>query len=351
MNLQVRHKKKYEHNQINRILIRGTNWIGDAVLTIPAIKSIRNGFPHSHISLLVNPWVRDIFIYNKDINEIITYAQTGGKITRIKNVISHLRAKEFDIAFLLQNAFEAALLTYLARIKYRVGYNTDCRSYLLTNIVYLKREILKVHQVKYYLSLAYSLGFPQVDESPLVYTSITEDSYIDKWLSANNYSPKELLVGINPGAYYGSAKRWSPERYAEVANILHKEYKANIVFLGGPQEIEMKEKIACHLRFNPLWATGNLSLIQTTALIKKCRLIITNDSGLMHLSAAVSTPVVAIFGSTDPHLTGPIGDKHIIIKKELNCQPCFKRQCPKKHLRCMELIKIEEILSAVERLL
>ncbi|MFH0925378.1 MAG: lipopolysaccharide heptosyltransferase II [bacterium] len=348
LKLKVKHKKKYEPDKINKILIRGTNWIGDAILTIPTISAIRQGFPDSHITLLAKEWVRDLFKYNKDIDEVITYKQANGKVLQIKRARDFLIPKKFDLAFLLQNAFEAALIAYLAKINYRIGYNTDCRSCLLTSVVYLNKEVLRVHDVNYYLSLAHSLDLPLTKRLPFVNTSDVEDEFIQKWLEKQD-DPSEGLIGINPGAYYGSAKRWLPERYAEIANILHNDYKSHIVFLGGSQEVRMKEEISRYLSFKPVWAIGELSLIQTAALIKRCNLVVTNDSGLMHLAAAVNTPVVAIFGSSDPNLTGPLKGHSVVIKKDLGCSPCFKRECPNGHLRCMELITVQDVMEGIER--
>ena len=175
-------------------------------------------------------------------------------------------------------------------------------------------------------------------------------NHINGFLKQESISNNELVIGINPGAFYGSAKRWLHERFAQLANMLNEKHKARVIFLGGPKELGMKELLSQDLNFSPVWAIGKFSLIQTAALIKRCNLVVSNDSGLMHLSAAVSTPVVALFGPTDPSYVGPQNKRSIIVREEsMECVPCYLQSC--EHKNCMQNLSVEKVFQACEKLM
>ena len=203
-------------NNSQKILIRGVNWIGDAVLTLPAIKSIRHSFPDAHIALLVKPWVSDLFRENRDIDEIIIYDECYRGIRGRLRLAKKLKEKNFDTAILLQNAFDAALITWLAKIPKRIGYKRDSRGFLLTDAIPVKPEILEEHQVYYYLDLLNSVGIETSETKPYITISATERQWAKDHLSSCFSDSTTPLIGINPGAAYGSAKRWLPERFAEL---------------------------------------------------------------------------------------------------------------------------------------
>lgn len=356
-----------------RILIRGVNWIGDAVLTIPAIKAVRHACPGAHIGLLVKPWVADIFKKNSDIDEIILYEKKHESLRGKFLLAKELRRKKFDKAILLQNAFDAALITWLAGIPEKTGYKRDGRGFLLTTAIPVSNETLKKHQVYYYLDLLKVVGINAVETQP--YIRLTDEerdearNIINKSIIAHNRSP---LIGINPGAAYGSAKRWAPESFAEVINNIIKELDGRVIIFGGPSEVEIADEIIKILGIQNsefrIQDTTNLSRVtdhasrllnmagrtdirRLASLISECDAFITNDSGPMHMASALFVPTVALFGSTDSTTTGPYGKGHKIVTRDISCAPCLERECPEGHLKCMMEITGNDVLSALKEVL
>ena len=219
-----------------RLLIRGTNWIGDAVITIPAIHAVREAYPEAHISLLVKPWVSDIFKGNPDIDEIILYEKSHESITGKFRLAGMLRKMKFDMAILLQNAFDAALITRLAGIRSRMGYKRDGRGFLLTNAVPVKEAIQPEHQGYYYLNLLDSVGIKTENPQPFIYLTDTERQRARDILRSHFPGESFSLIGINPGATYGSAKSWPAERFAEVITRILNELHGSVVIFGSESE-------------------------------------------------------------------------------------------------------------------
>ena len=350
----------------DRILIRGVNWIGDAVMTLPAIRAVRRAFPDARISLLVKPWVAEIFKGSPDIDEIILYdEQCKGVIGKLK-LARVLRRKKFDKAFLLQNAFDAALTAWLAGIPERIGYKRDYRSLLLTKAISVKRNVAGEHQVYYYLNLLKEAGIKPVTAEPYIYLSDEEREHARALLNLSPITPHPLpitpypspLIGINPGATYGSAKRWPAEHFAGLILRIINELDGRAIIFGSPAEVEIADEIVkqlgtqnSELKTHILNMTDRTNLRELAALISECDAFVTNDSGPMHIAAALHVPTVALFGSTDSAATGPFGDGHKIITKKLSCSPCLERECPEGHLKCMTEISPEEVFSAIKDLL
>ena len=341
---------------VKKILIRGANWIGDAVLTTPAIRAVRMAFPDARISLLVKPWVADIFRENPDINEIILYEKKhAGLFGRLK-LAKLLRARGFDTAILLQNAFDAAFIAWLARIPERIGYDRDWRRLFLTKAVPVKKDPPKRHQVYYYLDLLEeALQISHEEADPFINLSRDEMNNAVTLLSESlDLKSRPPVIGINPGAAYGSAKRWMPERFTGLINRIINELDGRVVLFGSGSEVEISRLITSSLSVPPstlMNMAGRTSLRQLASLIAECDVFITNDSGPMHMAAALLTPVVAIFGSTDKAETCPFGDGHQIICKDLKCSPCLKRECPEGHLKCLKDITTEDVFEALKDIL
>ncbi len=365
-----------------KILIRGVNWIGDAVMTLPAIRAIRRSMPDAHISLLVKPWVSDIFQENRDIDEIILYSDDYRGIRGRLKLAWMLGKKKFDTAILLQNAFDAALITWLARIPERIGYKRDMRGPLLTNAVPVDNKKNGRHQVYYYLNLIESIGIKRAGVQPyiclsdkereearlLLKSSITDPQSPDNTDQSPTTNHQTPLIGINPGATYGSAKRWPAENFAALIDSITSELKGRVVLFGGPSEVNIANEIIEKAKSNPSPIThplspithypspvinmaGKTNLRELTALISECNVFVSNDSGPMHMASALLVPTVAIFGSTDSTATGPMGEGHKVISKNIPCSPCLKRECPEGHLRCMTEITSDEVFSALKELL
>lgn len=339
-----------------KILIRGVNWIGDAVLTIPAVRSVRHAFPGARISLLVKPWVADIFSESPDIDEIILYEDNYKGLRGKFKLAKKLRMKNFDTAILLQNAFDAALITRLAGIPERTGYKRDGRGFLLTNAVPVDKDVLAQHQVLYYLNLLESVGIKTAETQPYIFLTNEERKWARSLLASYSTPTRGPLVGINPGATYGSAKRWLPDRFAEVIYRTIRELDGRVVIFGSQAEAEIADEILAETRklnigqdeSRILMMSGKTSLRELAALISECDTFVTNDSGPMHMAAALLVPTIAIFGSTNKTATGPFGKGHRIISSNLPCSPCMERECPEEHLRCMKEITANDIFNAIE---
>lgn len=349
--------------QPKKILIRGVNWIGDAVLTIPAVKTVRKAFPEAHISLLVKPWVSDIFQGNPDIDEVILYdSRFKGFYGRLK-LAGILRAKKFDTAILLQNAFDAALISLLAGIPERIGYKRDGRGLLLTKAIPVSEEILKQHQVDYYQNILRAIDIEPAGIQPYIYLTDSEREEARTALTSFFSKDETPLIGINPGATYGSAKRWPPEHFAGLIIRIINELEGKVIIFGSEAEMTIANEIITEINkikiriklekcgSRIMVMSGKTSLRELSALISECDAFITNDSGPMHMASALFVPTVAIFGSTNPAATGPYGKGHKVISRELPCSPCMKRECPEGHLKCMTEITADETFSALKETL
>src|SRR3989442_4401550 len=312
--------------------------------------AIRKGFPQAKIALLVKPAIAELLPHHPAVDELVTYrapgqeAGLGGKLTLARI----LRSGRYDLAILLQNAFEAAAITALASIPNRYGYATDGRSLLLTHRVPLTPKIRRKHQAHYYLELLRPLGIPVEPEPTWLETTPSEDAAAIEHLRAFGVDPKKGLIGLNPGSVYGTAKRWLPERFAEVADRVAAEHGGVVLVFGGLGEEELGAAIAGMMTAPTIVLSGRTTVRRLMALIKQCRLFITNDTGPMHIATAFGVPTVAIFGPTDPVTTSPFGSRHELVRHPVDCSPCLLRECPIDH-RCMKGISVEMVRAAAMR--
>ena len=337
--------------QSRRIVVRVPNWLGDAVLSTPALHLLRQKFPHSYIVVLAQEWVAPVFKDNPDINDTFMITEASGYRWMAKN----LKEDKFDMGILFPNSFSSAFLFWLAKIPERVGYPTDGRSLLLTQRRKRSHNFRREHQVKYYLHLV-NKPLAQSDQSlnpgeeALVWNIADgEGEWADETLADFGLLPDEdRVIGINPGATYGPAKRWLPDRFAKLGDELSKRYGVTVLIFGTWVEDEIATSIVNLSKIKPINLVGKTNLRELGALISKCALFITNDTGTMHVAAAVKTPVVAIFGSTDPVRTGPWGEGHVIVREGVPCSPCLERECPRGDYLCFEKITVEDVLKAAE---
>jgi heptosyltransferase-2 len=341
--------KKLPRENINRILIRGTNWIGDAILTLPAVASIRATYPKSHIAMLVKPWVADIYRLFSDLDDILIYENKFDNPLGVLRLAQTLKEKKFDAAILLQNAIEAAIIALLARIPLRAGYDSDARGLLLTHQVHRTNEIKKVHQIDYYLEMVKALGCLPLAREMHMETKI---NILDARNILRKFIPdeKKTIIGIAPGATYGPAKKWLSDRFAAVADRLSKALSAQVIIMGGKVDGETAQEVQKSASVELINLSGKTTMQEAIYLISQCRLFISNDSGLMHVAGALNVPTVAIFGSTNPLTTAPAGSKSVIVRREVPCSPCLKKTCP-SDFRCMKLISVEDVLQIAQNLL
>jgi len=330
-----------------KILLRGPNWVGDAVLAIPAMKAIRAKFPEAEITLLVRPWVAGLFTSAPFIDRAWVEplpSSLGGWL----RMASGIRAKRFDMAVLFPNSFESAAMAFIGGVPKRVGYARDGRSWLLTNRV--KCASGKRHQVHYYLELANALS--AVVDAPSIEIEATnhEKAEARALLGSAGVSDGSRFMALNPGAAYGSAKRWGEDRFAETADTLGAEFNLETVIIGSEAERPIAEEIRSRMHRPAVVLNGRTSLETLIGVISKAELMITNDSGPMHIAAALGVPTVAVFGATDDAVTGPWGARVRVVREPVECSPCMLRECPIDH-RCMARVTADAVCRAVREVI
>lgn len=340
----------YEPQNIRNILVRSVNWIGDAVMSTPALAAVRQNFPKARITLLANPLVGQLFSIHPYVDNVIVFDRAGrhrGLLGRLR-LAQELRQEQFDLALILPNSFDAALVTFLAGIPHRFGKASDGRSLLLTRRYQMPVLTEPAHEVQYYRHLLASFGIAGTEERPLLMTLQEEDQAATGFLAEHGIHSSDLLLGINAGATFGSAKRWYPERFAEVARRLAEQWGGRIILFGGPDEVAIVAEIEKLLEGRCLNVAGKTTVRQLMALIKRCNFFITNDSGPMHIAAAFGVPLVAVFGPTDHTGTAPSSTAAAIVRHQVACAPCKLRVCPTDHC-CMTSITVEEVIQAAHQ--
>jgi len=350
--MKVRISTRAPFDRARNILIRSTNWIGDAVMTLPAVCTVRNTFPGARICVLAKPWVAEIFNICRDVDEVIVFQSPGshsGIVGKLR-LAKELSARNFDMAILLQNAIEAAMITLLAGIPVRAGYNSDGRGLLLTHSVQRTAAIRKVHQIQYYLEMVKSLGCRSSEAHVHLHPGDEYKILSEKIFTEHSIGREGLIVGVAPGAAYGPAKRWFPDRFAAVSDWVIDNLSARVVLFGSPEDRQTTDLIKQHARHPLINLAGKTNLKEAIAVISSCGLFISNDSGLMHVAGALNIPTVAIFGSTNPVTTSPVGERSVVIYKGAPCSPCLKETCP-TDFRCMDMISVGEVCETVRGLL
>ena len=350
--MKVRSSRSIPFDTEQPVLVRGTNWIGDVIMTLPAISAIRRSLPRSRITVLAKPWVAELYRISPDVDAVMEYESPGQHdgIAGMCRLAGQLHGEGFAMAILLQNAMEAAIIAWLARIPLRMGYNSDGRGILLTHSVQRTKEIRTVHQIHYYLEMLKSLGFQPAGDKPRLQTGEEFRNISRNILNRYHVTPEDTLVGMAPGATFGPAKMWFPRRFAAVGDRLCDAFAARVMLFGSKGDRERAEAVQQYARHPFINLAGTTSLQEAIALIGTCRLFITNDSGLMHLAGALGIPLVAVFGSTNPVTTSPVGEDSIIIHRDVACSPCLKKVCP-TDFRCMDLISADDVYDAAEQLL
>ena len=333
--------------EVEKILIRGPNWVGDAVLAIPAMKAVRKHFSGAQITLLVRPWVAGLFSSASFVDEVWAEAKPSG-IADWTRLTRDIRARRFDLALLLPNSFESALMIFLGGVPRRVGYGTDGRRWMLTDSIAPAER--PRHQVNYYLDLAKALSASTDHPSLEIQATIEERAHARRLLANQGIAGGVPFLVLNPGAAYGSAKRWREDRFADVADILADELKLHVALIGSEAERTIAEEIRSRMKSTAAILNGKTSLETLIGVLAESSLMITNDSGPMHIAAALGVPTVAVFGSTDDLVTGPYGPRTRIVKHPVECSPCLLRECPIDH-RCMNGVTVEDVRRAAREVL
>ncbi len=348
--LKIASQKPIDKSEINRILIRATNWVGDAVMTIPALEAVRDNFPASTLVVLARPWVIPLFANHPAVDQVLPIRKGKGYLSDLVEIIRVarlIRRHKFDLAILFQNAFEAALLACLGGIRFRIGYNTDGRRFLLSHAAIRNDKVLKLHQVEYYLSLLRAMGWTARSKDSRLFVVEKDMETIRSLLLSKGIGEDDFLLGLSPGAIFGPAKRWPAERFAFIGDWASERWGAKVLVLGSERERDICMVVCKSMKHAMLNLCGMTTIGEAMALIKRCRFFVTNDSGLMHIAAALNVPMVAIFGSTDPVTTGPRSRKARIVKHQIDCSPCLRPECPTDY-RCMLDIEPEEVWKEME---
>jgi heptosyltransferase II len=323
--------------QYSRILVRATNWIGDAVMSIPALEAIRKRFPTARITILARPWVADVYRGAAFCDDVIEYTGVRLRCARV------LRERNFEAAVILPNSFDSALVCWLARIPVRIGYARDGRGLLLNPAIPRPAPgEIPAHERFYYLELLRRAGW--IDGLPSdgapIRLPIPPRSFSDVGLAG-------AIIGISPGAAFGTAKRWLPERFADSAIRLATAWDASVAVFGSSSEREVASQVADAVGAAGIPVrnlAGETKLREFLERIAACRFFLTNDNGAMHLASAIGIPTIAVFGSTDWTATGPTGVNSRIVREPVECSPCLKRECPIDH-RCMTRVTTDRVVG------
>ena len=332
-----------------KILIRATNWVGDAIMALPALRAARGRFPDANISILARPYVADIYRGQKICDELISCDPQGphAGLSGRERLAQELRKQKFDVALLLQNAFDAAWIAWRAGIPKRIGYARDGRSLLLTKKIPVpRRGEIPVHEQFYYLELLRRAGWiNSLPGESFVTLDVCEDHsrQAEEMLSSAGARPNVLRIAIGAGASYGSAKCWPPERFADFVNRFRLHTDTDVILFGTASEQRVSEAIAAGITGPSISFVGKTAIAALPALLSRCHLFVGNDSGAMHLASALTIPTVGIFGSTNPDRTGPSGACADVVYHRLKCSPCLQRTCRFGHYNCLREIAPAEV--------
>jgi len=328
---------------VKKILIRGPNWIGDSVISIPVLKAVRLEYPDAYIGLVLRAGPAELLKAVPYVNKIYLEGSENASIAREK----------FELGLILTNSFSSAFRFWHWGVKERIGYPTEHRGLFLTKKVMFLKKPRSIHLVEEYFQILRTAGIKKIEYKPEFF--IPEENKIKaaEILKTTGFNKDKLIMGICPGATYGPAKMWPKERFLGVINSLIKEKKANVIVFGGPNEKDLINfLLKKSIYSDSIMASPDDDILTGAALMKNCGLVLSNDTGPMHLAASLDVPVVAIFGSTDPVWTGPLGEQNTVLYKALDCSPCFKREClwVDNNYECLNLISETEVLEAVENI-
>ena len=328
------------------IIIRMPNWVGDLVMATPIIADIKSTFPKAKITAMVQKPLGELLETDPNVDEVFSFHRVGPMWRRIANrdIVSKLKQGQFDLGILLTNSFSSAWWFWRGNVKRRIGFAGDGRGWLLTDPVPQCRRTKSRHLVEIYKDLLHPLDIHPSKTVPRLYIDDREVEHAWQLLLRLGIHPSDCIIGINPGAAYGEAKCWLPERFTAVAKKLVGK-RCKVLFFG---DLASKDNIDAMCRDLPSGVVnmaGMTSLRELLALLQICRVLLTNDSGPMHVAAALGTQVVALFGSTSPKYTGQYRSGDVICK-HVSCAPCFKRQCP-IDFKCMKHITVDEVVQTI----
>jgi heptosyltransferase-2 len=334
----------------SNIIVRMPNWLGDLVMATPVLYDIRNKWPEAHITAMCQSNVAGLLKNDPNINELYSYSRPSQWIhsPQHREIIESLQHGEYDLGVLLTNSLSSAWWFWRGHVRNRIGYASHLRYLLLNKAVPFPRNIESQHLIQTYKMLLEPLGIPLSLTQPALYVSAEEQQTAKELLRSLGIDPeKHVIIGINPGAAFGSAKCWLPERFKNVTDRLLKHPEYVVIYFGDAAGAPLVNAICQGMPERVLNLAGKTNLRELVALIQQCKVFLTNDSGPMHIAAALKTPLVALFGSTSDIKTGPSYGNAKVIHKHVECSPCYKRVCP-IDFRCMKRIEVDEVYQALE---
>jgi heptosyltransferase-2 len=349
---------EFNEKKIERIVVRSTNWVGDAVMTVPALREIRRLFPEAHITLATRSWARGLFAEADFLDDLQVHDGSG--LRSVVQQVREWRKRSFDLAVLLPNSLETALVASLARVPLRIGYATDGRQALLTHPLDLPEWRNSKHEVFYYLKIVAELErlikheqtFLDTEPDGSLEVSEARRSAARDFLRARGVEVGNgrALVALCPGSINSRAKRWPTERYAALGDRLIDEFDAEIVLIGSAAEAEVSGLVSQQMRNKPVMLAGQTDLAELVAILSQVDLLVTNDTGPAHIASALGRPTLVIFGPTNPLTTRPFSPFGEIVRQPPDCAPCMLRDCPIDH-RCMTAITPDEVLERARNFL
>ena len=341
-----------------KILIQGTNWIGDAIMSVPAMIRLRQAFPNAEITLHTRRWAEGIFKDAEFFNSVVSYERSGSLFSDALSQSRMLRPNQFDVGVVFPNSFVSAFTACLARIPERFGYATEARRLLLTHPVKVPEWKEHRHEVFYYLNLVDHVIKTMQAENPVedslpqsrIKVSPLRREMAGKFLESNGVDIRKKTVALGVGSANSRAKRWPADRYAKLNDHLQRELNANVVLLGASNEMDVANDVINLAKSKPCDLSGKTNLDMATAILSTVDLLISNDMGLAHIAPAVGTNTLVLFGPTDPETTRPYSENATIIRRIVECSPCMLRDCPIDH-RCMTQITVEDVFEKARILL
>ena len=339
-----------------KIVVRGTNWVGDAVMSVPALRELRRIFPDAHLTLYTLNWAKGIFQDVDFIDELLPFDREKSSFKTILSQAKVWRKEKFDLAVLFPNSFESALLAKLGKVPKRFGYAKDGRSFLLTNAIKIPAWKNQRHEVFYYLNLVAEVEknhfgtSTTLESEPRFELNVSENRKAEarEFLVQNGVDLSKKLVVFCAGSANSPAKRWETENFAKLGDKLKSDLDVEVILDGAKNEVEISQTVAAAMQTKPIVLTGKTSLADGMAILSLADLLVSNDTGAAHISAALGTKTLVIFGPTNPLTTQPLGSE--IISQDVECSPCNFRVCPIDH-RCMTRISADEVFEKAAKLL
>jgi heptosyltransferase II len=341
-------------------MVRVPNWVGDAVMAVPALRELRRIFNEARIAIVARPGVAGLFAGEGLADDLIDASDARGLLQKTRQFFSdvrRLRRQRFDMAVLLPNSFGAALAARAGGAKQIIGYGTDARRPLLTQAIAFEANFKQLHQVRYYLNIAAQLEQSRtgqcrvrLDRLPTLSVSQEMKQRARRLLETAGIDPASRLVALNPGATNSRAKRWLPERFSATADQLSEREGFATLIVGTPGDRETASRVARQMRTKVADLTGRTTLAELKAVLACTALVISNDTGTAHVAAALGVPTITIFGPTEHFATRPLAELAAVVRHPVDCSPCMLRDCPIDH-RCMTRVEIADVAREAQQLL